>query len=40
MPSPDIAVHILDDLKTIVGEKHVITDEESLYDYSHDETED
>ncbi|MBX9850897.1 MAG: FAD-binding protein [Cytophagaceae bacterium] len=31
---------VLDELKTIVGDKFVFTDKESLYDYSHDETED
>lgn len=34
------AIQILDDLKTIVGSDYVFTDADSLFDYSHDETED
>jgi glycolate oxidase len=35
-----VAVKMLEDLKRIVGEQHVFADQETLYDYSHDETED
>jgi glycolate oxidase len=31
---------IIDNLRTIVGDKYVFTDSENLYNYSHDETED
>ena len=35
-----ITAEILEEIKNIVGEKHVYADEEVLHDYSHDETED
>jgi glycolate oxidase len=34
------AAKIFEDLKKIVGDAYVFTDKETLYDYSHDETED
>jgi glycolate oxidase len=34
------AKQIFEDLKKIVGDNYVFTDQETLYDYSHDETED
>jgi glycolate oxidase len=33
-------IQVLDDLKTITGKNYVSEDPETLYDYSHDETED
>ncbi len=35
-----ITIKIVDEIKTIAGEQYVLTDEESLHHYSHDETED
>jgi glycolate oxidase len=35
-----VTAKILEDLKRIVGNQHVFVDQETLYDYSHDETED
>jgi glycolate oxidase len=40
MPTNTQKPPILDSLITIVGDKYVFTDEGSLFDYSHDETED
>lgn len=40
MTSTIASFPILDDLRTIVGANFVFTDQDSLYDYSHDETED
>jgi len=37
---PSLAIEHLDSFKKICGEKYVLIDEESLYNYSHDETED
>jgi glycolate oxidase len=38
--SPSLAIEHLDAFKKICGEKFVLVDEESLHNYSHDETED
>ncbi|HYM94040.1 MAG TPA: FAD-linked oxidase C-terminal domain-containing protein [Chitinophagaceae bacterium] len=35
-----LTAHHIDSFKKIVGEKYVLADEESLHNYSHDETED
>jgi len=40
MIQEEILVNIVDELKTIVGENYVFVDDETRYDYSHDETED
>src|SRR6185437_13500795 len=40
MIQEEILVNIIDELKTIVGAKYVFVDDETRYDYSHDETED
>ena len=40
MIQEEILVNIVDELRTIVGEKYVFVDNETRYDYSHDETED
>jgi glycolate oxidase len=40
MPHITTSHPILDQLKTIVGANYVFTDQETLFDYSHDETED
>src|SRR5215218_9568287 len=38
--APSLAIEHLDTFKKICGEKYVLVDEESLHNYSHDETED
>ena len=38
--APSLAIEQLDAFKKICGEKYVLVDEESLHNYSHDETED
>ena len=40
MIQEEILVNIIDELKTIAGAKYVFVDDETRYDYSHDETED
>jgi glycolate oxidase len=35
-----ISIQIVEDIKKIVGDNHVFVDKETLYNYSHDETED
>jgi glycolate oxidase len=40
MGQPGTALQILNDLKKIVEENYVFADQETLYNYSHDETED
>ena len=40
MQSTQLGTNILDELKYIVGENYLFTDNEKLYQYSHDETED
>ncbi len=39
MPTLSIPLHVFEQLKQIVGEAYVMTDEESLKSYGHDETE-
>lgn len=40
LASPSLAIEHLDRFRSISGEKYVLVDEETLHNYSHDETED
>ena len=40
LASPSLAIEHLDTFRSISGEKNVLVDEETLHNYSHDETED